>query len=283
MMPGRSLTFVAATLLALGLGWGTPVARGQEPEAPAKPAAEKAANPTPAAGATATAAALEKLKLPGVKINLDERCVDVDSTICLSEGALELIACTKDSKEHESILVIDAKAMHIHTALLLLGAKAGTPAMMKAADKEQTRWIHVPPSGGPVGVFLVFPGKDGKLVERPISDFIVASEDDWGGGDDQKQDKEKQKFPTHTFLFAGSHLVGDGPGPRKYLCDQTGNVISIATFGDELLCLPDVHSNENGALLWQIESTGLPDEGSKVTLRLRPQFKAKMEAEDRGD
>ena len=78
--------------------------------------------------------------------------------------------------------------------------------------------------------------------------------------------------PT-PFLFAGSHLRDNGPGPRQYLADLSGNVISIATFGDELLCLPGVHSEANDALMWQIDATHLPKVGSKVTLRLRPQVK----------
>lgn len=211
----------------------------------------------------------KEVKLPGLVINLEERCVDVESAVCLDEGTLELIACTKDSKEHESIVTVGAKAMHIHTALLLLGAKSGNPAMRKRAEEDDpNRWIDVPPKGGPVDVYLVLQDKDGKLAERPISDFITRSRD----SDEALTDSDKRaKFPTHTFLFAGSHLVGDGPGPRKYLSDVSGNVISIATFGDELLCLPEVHSHENGSLLWEIDATDLPAVGSKVTLRLRPQ------------
>jgi hypothetical protein len=56
-------------------------------------------------------------------------------------------------------------------------------------------------------------------------------------------------------------------------------VISIATFGDEVLCLPEVHSSENGALMWSIDSTHLPAVSSKIILRLRPQAKPA----DKGD
>ncbi len=76
--------------------------------------------------------ALRKLNLPGIKLNLEERCVDVNATVCLHKGLLELVACTKGSKEHESILSIAARPMHIHTAMLLMGARPGTPAMRKA-------------------------------------------------------------------------------------------------------------------------------------------------------
>lgn len=214
--------------------------------------------------------ALKKLKLPGVEINLKERCVDVASTVVLTEGALELIACTKDTKEHEAIIRIEAVPKHVHTALLLIGAKPGSPAMRKPIDKEMTRWIDLPPSGGPVDVFLVFPDMEGKMVERPINDFIVANDHESG---EAEEDAKKERFPTHTFMFAGSILDGEKDGPRQYIADSSGNVISITTFGDELLCLPDFHDNANGALMWQIDSTHLPPVGTKVTLRLRPQYK----------
>jgi hypothetical protein len=62
------------------------------------------------------------------------------------------------------------------------------------------------------------------------------------------------------------------------LSDQSGNVISIATFGDELLCLPAIHSQNNDALMWQVNATNLPAVGSNVTLRLRPQLPAAAKA-----
>jgi hypothetical protein len=120
-----------------------------------------------------------------------------------------------------------------------------------------------------VDVFLVLQGKEGKMVEHPISDFIAPSSmrSDGSAAADQQA-----RFPTHTFLFAGSVLYGDGPGPRRYLSDESGNVISLSTFGDELLCLPTIHNQDNDALLWQVNATNLPAVGSSVTLRLRPQL-----------
>ena len=222
------------------------------------------------------AAAPSKLKFPGVAINLQERCVDVEGAVCLRRGPLELVACTKGTKEHESIVVIEAKPMHIHAALLLLGAKPGSPATRQQLGDQAERWIDVPPSGGPVDVFLVLKGKEGKMVEHPISDFIAPSSK---RSDDSVPAEQAARFPTHTFLFAGSVLYGDGPGPRRYLSDQSGNVISIATFGDELLCLPEVHSQNNDALMWQVNATNLPAVGSNVTLRLRPQIRPAAKAE----
>jgi hypothetical protein len=225
--------------------------------------------PGPAGGATnATPQAfLQKLQFPGVAINVQEQCVDVESSVCLHRGELELVACTKGTKEHESIVAIEAKPVHIHAALLLLGAKPGSPAMRQQLEDSSERWIDIPPSGGPVDVFLVLKDKEGRMVEHPISDFIAPSRK---RSDDSAIADQEARFPTHTFLFAGSVLYGDGPGPRRYLSDQSGNVISLSTFGDELLCLPAIHSQDNNALMWQVNAANLPAVGSSVTLRLRP-------------
>lgn len=216
--------------------------------------------------------ALSKLAMPGVKINVEQWCVDVQASVCLRQGMLELIACTKDTKEHESIILVEAKPSHIHTALLLLHAKPGSPAMHRALDAEGTRFMPVEPNGGAVDVFLVIKDASGKETERPISDFIAAAppEDEVGGA--APADAEKPaKFPTHTFLFTGSVIHGEGNGPREYVCDQTGNVISLATFGDELLSLPGIHDPADSLRMWEANSETLPAVDSKVILRLRPQ------------
>lgn len=220
--------------------------------------------------ASVTTTPTKDLRLPGLLINLEQRSVDIDASVCLREGTLELVACTKGTKEHESILVIDAKPMHVHAALLLLGAKPGNPAMRKLVGDKKDRWIDVPPRGGPVDVYLVFDDK-GKRIEQPISDFIVSSQFQADGpGEEGREDK----FPTHTFLFTGSILHKSGSGPGKYLCDESGNLISLVTFGDEVLGLPEVHSSENGALMWQVDAGDLPAVGSNVTLRLRPKIQS---------
>lgn len=261
--------FLRVTLLALlvsALGGGPTAAAEEKPPRRGNEAAEvRPANP-------ALEEAIRKLKLPGVTINLEGRFVDIEAVICLDRGMLELVACTKGSKEHESIVAIEARPMHIHTALLLLGTKAGNPAILRPPRGEEQGWINQPPRGGGVEVFLVFPDKAGKLAEHPISRFITRSPAEAEVRRDDPADQRKDgTFPTHTFLFAGSRLVGDGPDPRRYLSDESGNVISVVTFGDELLCLPEIHSDQKNSLEWQVNAAGLPAVGTQVTLRLRPQ------------
>lgn len=202
-------------------------------------------------------------ELPGLKINLEEWCVDIEASTCLKEGMLELVACTKGTKEHESIVAVNATARDIHAALLLMGAKSGRPAHSKSIGDDGTLWVPIPPSGSPIEVFLVLKDREsGKLVERPINEFLV--------------NEDLELFPTKTFLFAGSELIRDqDTGANHYLADRSGNVMSITTFGDEVLCLPDIHSHDNMDLNWSVAGDKLPKIGTQVTLRLRPHSKPK--------
>jgi hypothetical protein len=216
----------------------------------------------------------EKIRaiFPGITINSKERFVDVQSAVCLAEGYLEVIACAKDSREHESIVMVEAKPSHIHAALLLIGARPGNPAMRKPVNEEGTRWVDIPPRGQEVKASLLVPDEKGVMTERPVGDFVTTTKDESGLPD---VTGAAEKFPD-TFLFAGSYTHHEGE-TKTYLADVNGNVISIATFGDEVLCLAGHHGQENHALSWQIKPDTLPEIGTKVTLRLRPVFAADPE------
>ena len=253
-------------LLPSSINWATTlIMLALMPFALADPAVEKAPEKSP------EKKALEALKFPGVTVNVELHCVDVEASICLDKGSLEMVACTVKTKEHESLVVVHARPMHIHTALLLLGAKNGNPASRRIIDEATRQWAESPPQGDPIEVFLVVKDAEGKMIERPVSDFISRSDEGEQTGVEKTADEKKaEKFPS-TFLFAGSLLLEDGDAPRKYLADSSGSVISISTFGDELLCLAGLQSQDNGALMWEINSDEIPKKDSKVILRLRPQ------------
>lgn len=84
-----------------------------------------AADPVPAP------AAVEPVPLnPAKTVLLDRQNgkLLLKTTVVLREGVLEMLICKSQTKEHESILAINADAYLIHAGLLLLGAQPGTPA-----------------------------------------------------------------------------------------------------------------------------------------------------------
>jgi len=240
----------------------------------------------------AAKAPTERLEFPGLTIDRKRHLVDLEATICLDRGPLELIACTKGTKEHESIVTVKAKPRLVHLGLLLIGVKNGKPAMRVRVEAEGSppRWVDVPPSGDPIGVSLVFKNKDGKTVERPIGDFVVrtggrsidagakSSNGATGKASRSERAKRESGFPG-IFLFAGSHVVQGKDGKGQYMADRQGNVISISTFGDEVVCLPGSNSKDNGDLAWEANSKTLPKVGTRVTLRLRPKAVGHVESD----
>ena len=269
---------IAVQLLVVLVLWATPAMCW----AGGPPAVSATSDSSQSEGPSAPKPAGRRVKLPGLVIDLQRRCVDLEAVICLEHGFLELIACTKGTKQHESIVAVSARAMHIHTALLLLGAQNGHPAMRKPVDKEKTRWVHMPPRGDAVDVFLVTKDKQGRPIERPISDFIIRSTERIdevdgavivapGAAKRRKGQNNSNVRLPHTFVFAGSRLLDNGDGPRRYLADVSGNVISIATFGDEVLCLPFRQTQDNRSLMWHIKPGSLPQVGTRVILRMRRQ------------
>ncbi|MEM7235284.1 MAG: DUF6288 domain-containing protein, partial [Planctomycetota bacterium] len=162
----------------------------------------------------------EGVTLPGIEIDVADRCVDGDAQVCIRQGTVELNASTKDSKEHESIVVVDARPMHIHTALLLLGATNGQPATRKKVGERNSRWVVLPPRGDSIETYLVFENAKGKRTEHPVSDFV--------------RDARTGDRVSNEFLFTGSRLLKDERGTRRYLADLSGHVVSISPFGDEL-------------------------------------------------
>ncbi len=211
----------------------------------------------------------EKLNaLPGIEVNLKQGYVDAAGKICLDEGMLELIATNEGGKEHESIIALKAKAKHIHLALLMLGAKPGTPPHWKYIE-AQDRWLGIPPKGDLVRLSLVYRDGEGKERETPISEFI--------------QNREGEQLTTSDFIFAGSRIAQSDDGKKNYMADVDGNIVSVSSFGDETLCLPEPASNANDQLIWEIDAEKLPRTGSAATLRMRPVGYTPPEKKDEGD
>jgi hypothetical protein len=279
-MKSLSLIFKTAVFAIAWSSLATPVRAEQpakQPELAEKKVEEKAKEPE-----VKLSKNREERVMPGMKILVKKGYVDIDAKVCLTDGMLELIACTKDSKEHEALISIEPKAAHIHAALLLVGAQAGNPAMRKEVETpDGPRWFDVEPRGQEVDVYLVFANKAGVMEEHPIKKFLIKGREHLIPGDEEEeteQQKAARAFPTHTFLFVGSHVFKDGESDPIYLADESGNVISLATFGDEVLALPGVHGHDNEGLVWAVDPTHLPELDTKVILRLKPKKPEAAEA-----
>lgn len=227
-----------AALLAMGSG-----ARGQG-------AASPASAPAPA---TQPAATTQATAIPHLKVDVKERFVDIEARVIVRDAKwLELLACTPKSREHESLLTVDARPSHIHLALLMLGLEPGNPLSWKR-DGEKTEII--PPRGPRLAVTLRYE-KDGKTVEVPANTWIV-------------NQKTHEVFADNIWLFAGSKVV-EYEGQTMYLADANGTAIALVNFGDDLLTRDTKMTNQSDDATWGCNTEQIPTVGTAVTIRIRP-------------
>lgn len=191
--------------------------------------------------------------LPHVAIDRQHRYVDLDATVNLREGGwLELLACTPQTRTHESILVVHAKPSHIHLALQLLNLQPGAPMRWRHVDDQ----YQAQPAHGPqVTVNIVTPTGDG-AAEVPANQWII----------------NKQTGKTLTdpiWIFTGSSF-DDSHDPPAYRADIDGSVLSLVHFGDEVLARPGDRTHHNDQGILQPHTERIPDVGTPVKIRIRP-------------
>ena len=141
--------------------------------------------------------------------------------VCLREGPLELFLCKKGTKEHESIVRIDADAKFIHLALKTAGAESGTPTQFVDPKTEEAKWKAA--TGSKVRV-LVHYTKGGKTFTHPAQEWI------W--------DAKKKAALPFGWVFAGSIVIKDPDNGREYYGANSGDIISISNFPYSLLEIP---------------------------------------------
>lgn len=236
-------------------GSPAPAARTSRPDpekraaAPERPAGQKE---SPAAAQPAEEPALPAapgiIRLaPGLSIDRVNRHVDVDAEVCMKSGALELIATTPEGKTHESIFSIEPRPRHVHVALLMLGLQSGAPGQFGGFGA----------TGDRVRIDVIIE-KDGEETSTPINEMVVGGE-------------AGERLPANVFVFAGSFLARPKEAERLvYVADVVGDVISLVSFSDEVLALPEPASSSNEDLVWRVNGSLVPDVGTRVVLRISP-------------
>jgi len=199
---------------------------------------------------------------PGVRVDLGAKTVEFDGFVPIDAHNdatphvyLELMICSPDTREHETLVVTRAKPSHIHAALLMIGLQPGKPGSWDVEDDSMT---FVAPEGDEVKMEFVWTTPDGKTRADDPSSWVKNSE-------------TGERFPSKPFVFAGSKFVTRG-GVEVYDADGAGTIAGLTTFGSELLAWPTVISHEAAVEtpVWIADRATTPKAGAEVTVRLSP-------------
>jgi hypothetical protein len=99
-----------------------------------------------------------------VWIDRERRTVLMDGVVSFREGPLEMFACTRGTKEHESVVSVNTKAFLVHAALLNLGAETGAPVQFLPEFR--------PPSGTEIDVQVMWEDEQGQPHTARAQDWV---------------------------------------------------------------------------------------------------------------
>jgi hypothetical protein len=238
----RSWRYLVAAIVAGWLIGRFPMTFGQAPEAKRPATSEVKPPPEDKAGL------LRLAPDSAVWLDKENKRIIVEGQVCLTRGLLEMFACPKETKEHESIVAVNAKAYVVHAGLLALGAKQGHPVQF---DPQ-----YVAASGPRVDVFCFWTDENGKQRQTPAQQWI-------------RSVKTKKPMEYH-WVFAGSDFwLDENTGKRHYLGDS-GDFICVSNFPSATLDLPVKSPQDNEHLFYEAFTERIPPRGTKVTLVLAP-------------
>ncbi len=253
----------------------------QGPEQSAAPKPAPAAAPSPSAPAASPASPSQAPPPPGlvtifpsVRVDRAAGVVEFDATVPIDPRDpntptifLEVIACPRDTKEHETLLVTSAKPSHIHAALLLIGLEPGAPGRVEWKDKAPVR---IPPRGPEVDITFRYRDQNGASHEARPADWIKD-----GQTDRPMPGRTGESTAAPRWVFAGSlmrnAMTESGVRMPRYEADADGTLIGFATFGSELLAYAEVISHESSvdAPVWIADAKTIPQVGTSVVVVLR--------------
>ncbi|MBL4699333.1 MAG: hypothetical protein JKX70_10920 [Phycisphaerales bacterium] len=199
----------------------------------------------------------EELKelLPGIRVG--DGIVEFDGTVAIDchhpdtpDVFLEMLVTAPDSREHESLVVASIKPSLLHAALLAGGFEPGSPITRSDSGKQ------VPAHGGQVQVLVavVEQGKAGDFVPIEVWVSHIDSE------------KTLDAEPNWTGLvFAGSII-----DKAIYAADFAGTLISLTSFGDEVIAPAWTisHQAEVNEPVWIANRDLVPKQGTPIRVRI---------------
>ena len=189
---------------------------------------------------------------PGVVTLPEAQSVELSARVACTRGDLEQVACTQGTREHESLLVAQARASQVQAALLAAGLRPGAPGRwQRLADGSVER---VPPTGDAIEVLVrTEPGGP----DQPIESWMRGAD----GGTPQPM----------RFVFAGSRFVPARGGGERFLADDSGSLVGLVTFGDEVVGLAEVVPDrvEVEPSRWKARTGAMPAQDTPVTLVMR--------------
>lgn len=180
-------------------------------------------------------------------VDLTQKVVLVRGSVALREGLLEMFACPKHTKEHESIVVVDCRAYELHAALLAVGLEPGKPMSYQPE--------YQPATGPVIDIQVHWQDAKGEFQRSRAQEWI-------------RHIQSKGTMP-YEWVFAGSGFWTDDRSGNKVYYAEGGELICVSNFPTATLDIPVPSPEQNEELLFEPFTEHIPPLGTEVYLLLR--------------
>jgi hypothetical protein len=174
--------------------------------------------------------------------------VIVGGVICHREGPLEMFACPRQTKEHESVVSVNSRAFVMHAALLAVDAKPGRPVQFEP--------MYKPAYGQVIDIDVAWLDENNKQKSVAAQQWV--------------RKVGTQEPLQYDWVFGGSLFRLDEETNRRYYLAEGGDLICVSNFGSAMLDLPVASSDSNSGLLFEAFTERIPELGTRVLVVLKP-------------
>jgi hypothetical protein len=177
------------------------------------------------------------------------RLIVIDGSIAINDGPLEMFACPRRTKEHESVVSVDCKSSTAHAALLAIGAVEGTPV-----EYDEKGEISKVATGDEIEIFTLWKNAAGQRQENRAQEWV--------------RNGKTGKQLDYPWVFVGSMFSVDEETKRSYYQADAGEFICVSNFRTATLDLPIASSDKNAARVFEAFAGRIPPRGTPIRLVL---------------
>ena len=221
MTPATKMLFVLLFV------WGT-IANAQDPAGEEETDDAAVVSKQVLKPLTASRFVLPLNKDGGLWIDLKRKWVIIDGSVCLREGPLEMFICPAQTKEHESVITTPIDAETVHSSLLAIGAKTGSPVQFQPEYECAT--------GSVIDIVVVWVGEDKQVNASLAQNWIKKG--------------NTRKTMQYAWVFGGSGYWKNPNTNEKIYYGNEGSLVCLSNFPTATMDLPVESSNSNAARLY---------------------------------
>lgn len=180
-------------------------------------------------------------RLGKVDIDLNKKVITLYGKVNMTAGIIELLACTKIGKVHESLLVMDVEPIHLQTALILLGLEFGGGVRFQGDP--------LTPKGDKVQIWIEW--NSGTEVKRHRAEDLI-------------YDRPKQSSMPHIdWVFTGSRIKNG-----VFMSQASGTLITTFRDPDSIIDNPLPEGADDTVYI--VNSQLVPPKGTDIKMIIIP-------------